>query len=113
MTWRTAETGLHQLRLLIKTADGKLLVSDQSVTATSDWQVSDLVIADLRWREVDTKTMNDINPPRNAPWLPQPDLSQVSEIGFTDLMAGSGHGRQAGSSRVDWIEVYGTRVAKK
>jgi hypothetical protein len=113
VTWRTAETGLHQLRLLIKTADGKLLVSDQSVSATSDWQVSDLVIADLRWREVDTKTMNDVNPPGNAMWLPQPDLSQVAEIGFTDMMPGSGHGKQAGSSRVDWIEVYGQRVPKK
>jgi hypothetical protein len=113
VTWRTAETGLHQLHLLIKTADGKLLISDQSVGASSDWQVSDLVIEDLRWREVDTKTMNDLNPPGNAPWLPQPDLSKVTEIGFTDMMPGSGHGVQAGSSRVDWIEVYGVRVPKK
>ena len=96
VTWRTAETGLHQLHLLIKTADGKLLIME-----------------DLRWREVDTKTMNDLNPPGNAPWLPQPDLSRVTEIGFTDMMPGSGHGVQAGSSRVDWIEVYGVRVPKK
>ncbi|HEY4028887.1 MAG TPA: hypothetical protein VGM25_00965 [Caulobacteraceae bacterium] len=113
VTWRTAVTGLHHLRLLIKTADGKLLVSDQSVEATSDWHVSDLIIADLRWREVDTKNMNDINPPGNAAWLPQPDLSKVAEIGFTDLQPGSGHGVQAGSSRVDWIEVYGVRVPRK
>ena len=113
ITWRTAETGLHQLRVLIKTADGKLLISDQAVGATSDWQVSDIVLADLRWREVDVKNLNDLNPPGNAQFLPQPDLSRVAEIGFTDLMPGSGHGVQAGSSRVDWIEVYGNKVSKK
>jgi hypothetical protein len=37
----------------------------------------------------------------------------VAEIGFTDMMPGSGHGKQAGSSRVDWIEVYGARAPKK
>ena len=113
VTWRTTQTGLHQLHLLIKTADGKLLVSDQAVGATSDWHVSDLIIADLHWREVDTKTMNDLNPPGNGPWLPPPDLSKVAEVGFTDMMPGSGHGVLAGSSRVDWIEVYGVRVPKK
>ncbi len=113
ITWRTAETGLHQLRLLIKTADGKLLISDQYVGSTSDWQVSDLVIGDLRWRELDVKNLNDLNPPGNTQFLPQPDLSRVAEIGFTDLMPGSGHGVQAGSSRVDWIEVYGNKVSKK
>jgi hypothetical protein len=40
-----------------------------------------------------------------------PDLSKVDEIGFTDLMAGSGHG-PGGSSRVDWIEVYGKPVKR-
>jgi hypothetical protein len=33
-------------------------------------------------------------------------LSKVDEIGFTDLMRGSGGG-PGGGTRVDWIEVYG------
>jgi hypothetical protein len=35
----------------------------------------------------------------------------VDEIGFTDLMGGSGHG-QDGWSRIDRIEVYGVAVKR-
>jgi hypothetical protein len=35
----------------------------------------------------------------------------VDEIGFTDLMGGSGHG-QGGWSRIDWIEVYGVPIKR-
>jgi hypothetical protein len=41
----------------------------------------------------------------------QSDLSKVEEIGFTDLMRGSGHG-MGGGSRVDWIEVYGKPIPR-
>ena len=111
ITWRTTQTGLHQLRLMIKAADGKMYVSDQSVGATSDWQVSDLIIRDLRWRELDVVNMNDIST-ATGQWATPPDLSRIAEIGWTDLAPGSGHGRIAGSSRVDWIEVYGRRVPR-
>ena len=30
--------------------------------------------------------------PNNKIWMPNPDLSRVDEIGFADLMPGSGHG---------------------
>jgi hypothetical protein len=113
VTWRTEQTGLHQLRLMLKLADGSMIVSDQSVGASSDWQVSELIIRDLRWRMVDLETMNDASPARGAgQWLPPPDLSRVAEIGFTDLQAGSGHGTMGGSSRVKWIEVYGKRLPR-
>jgi hypothetical protein len=113
VVWRTSESGLHQLHLLIKTADGKLLISDQSVSASGDWRVSDLVIGDLKWRELEPKALNDLSPKDNGPWLPQPDLSKVSEIGFVDPTPGSGHHVSAGSSRVAWIEVYGNLVPRK
>jgi hypothetical protein len=35
----------------------------------------------------------------------------VDEIGFTDMMQGSGHG-SGGWSRIDWIEVYGAPVKR-
>jgi hypothetical protein len=38
-----------------------------------------------------------------------PDLSNVEEIGFTDLMAG---GQSKACSRLDWIEVHGRPVAR-
>ena len=44
-------------------------------------------------------------------WVDHPDLSKVDEIGFTDLMAGSGHG-PGGWSDVGRIEVYGKPVKR-
>jgi hypothetical protein len=114
ITWNTEQTGLHQLRLMIKLASGQMLVSDQSVGASSDWQVSDLVIRDLRWRALDTEHMNDASLARGGgQWLQSPDLSRVAEIGWTDLQAGSGHSSMGGSSRVKSIEVYGRRVPRQ
>ena len=114
ITWRTEQTGFHQLRLMIKLADGTMYVGDQAVGASTDWQVSELIIKDLRWRELDAKVMNDSSSARGAgPWAAPPDLSKVAEIGWTDLQAGSGHGTMGGSSRVDWIEVYAKRTPRK
>jgi len=41
----------------------------------------------------------------------KPDLSKVDEVGFTDLMPGSGHG-PGGWSDVAFIEVYGRPVKR-
>lgn len=113
VTWRTKQTGFHQLRLMLKLADGTLLVSDQSVGASSDWRVTDMVIQDIKWRTVDAKVMNDAGVGRDAAaFVDKPDLSKVDEVGFTDLMPGSGHGTIGGSSRIDWIEVYARKVPR-
>jgi len=50
----------------------------------------------------------------DGPWVDKPDLSKVDEIGWTDLATGSGHGSGGlvGSSRIDWIEVYGAGVRR-
>jgi len=106
VTWRTKETGFHQLRLMLKLAEGKTLVSDKTVNATSDWNVSEMTIQDIEWHGLNTKTMTD------DPVVKNPDLSKVAEIGWTDLMPGSGHGTPGGSTRVDWIEVYANKVPR-
>jgi hypothetical protein len=106
ITWRTKQTGLHQLRLMLKLADGKALVGDMTVGASRDWHVSEMTIQDIEWRELDTKNMNDY------PVVQNPDLSKVAEIGWTDLSPGSGHGKPGGSTRVDWIEVFARKVPR-
>ena len=40
------------------------------------------------------------------------DFSKVDEIGWTDLMPGSGHG-DGGYTDMGWIEVYGDKVPRK
>ena len=106
--WRTKQTGFHQLRLVFKLADGTLLVSDYFEGGSTDWRETEVAVQDIRWRKLDTKVMND------GPWVEKPDLTKVDEIGWTDLAAGSGHGSggQVGSSRTDWIEVYGLAVKR-
>ena len=106
--WRTKQTGFHQLRLVLKLADGSLLVSDHAEAASGDWRESEVPLGDVRWRRLDPKVLND------GPWVEKPDLSRVEEIGWTDLAAGSGHGSggAVGSSRVDWIEVYGLALKR-
>jgi hypothetical protein len=107
--WRTKQTGFHQLRLIVKLADGTMLVSDYFEGGSTDWRETEVAVQDIRWRRLDTRVMND------GPWVEKPDLSKVDEIGWTDLAAGSGHGSGGlvGSSRTDWIEVYGLPVKRQ
>jgi hypothetical protein len=106
--WRTKQTGFHQLRLLLKLADGTLLVSDRYEGASNDWRESEISFSDVKWRKLDAKVMND------GAWVDSPDLTKVDEIGWTDLQPGSGHGTggAVGSSRIDWVEVYGLAVKR-
>jgi hypothetical protein len=101
--WRARQTGFRQLRIILKLADGKWIVSDQADDESSDWRIREFNIADLRWRALDIRKVSE------GKWEPKPDLSQVEEIGWTDLMAGGG---TPASSRLDWIEVYGKPVKR-
>ena len=101
--WRTKQTGFHQLRLILKLANGMWLVSDHAEGPSLDWRESEFAIADVRWRRLDIQKVAE------SGWVEKPDLSRVDEIGWTDLGVGGG---TPASSRVDWIEVYGRRVGR-
>ncbi len=102
--WRSKQTGFRQLRVILKLADGRWLVSDQADDESTDWRVREFIVADLRWRVLDIKKVSE------GKWEPKPDLSKVDEIGWTDLMTGGG---TPASSRVDWIEVYAKAVPRQ
>jgi hypothetical protein len=101
--WRTKQTGFRSVRLTLKLGNGTWLVSDYAEGPSVDWHESEFSIAGIRWRRLDIKTIVE------GPWVASPDLSQVDEIGWTELAPGAG---TPASSRVDWIEVYGRRVAR-
>lgn len=107
--WRTRQSGFHILHPIVKLADGTWLIGDHGDGYTTDWSISEFSLYDLRWRHLDIEQVIEDKP--DAVWTEHPDLSKVEEIGFTDLMKGSGHGG-AGSSRVDWVEVYGKAVPR-
>ncbi|MCB1022135.1 MAG: hypothetical protein KDC27_19550 [Acidobacteria bacterium] len=100
--WRSKQAGFRELRIVVQTADGKWMVSDQSDGPADDWRVREFVLADVRWRALDIEKVTE------GAWVKAPDLSRVAEVGFTDLTVG---GRSAACSRLDWIEVYGVAVS--
>lgn len=107
--WRTRQSGFHILHPIVKLADGTWLIGDHGDGYTTDWIVSEFSLYDVRWRHLDIEQVIEDRP--DGVWTDKPDLSRVEEFGFTDLMKGSGHGG-AGSSRIDWIEVYGKSVPR-
>jgi len=104
--WNTKMSGLHQVRPIVKLADGSWWVGDRAEGTTRDWLVSEISYADLHWLKLDIARVVTV-----GNLLDKLDLTKVDEIGFADLMPGSGHG-PGGWSDVAQIEVYGTPVAR-
>jgi hypothetical protein len=102
--WRAKQTGFRQLRVIVKLADGTWLVSDQYDDEATDWRIREFNVADLRWRVLNIAKVTE------GKWAPNPDLSKVEEIGWTDLMPGGG---TPASSRLDWVEVYAKAAVRK
>jgi hypothetical protein len=71
----------------------------------------------IRWIKLDPERAVTVPPgpvagnPNTGIWVTNPDLSKIDEIGFADLMPGSGHG-QGGYIQLGGIEVYGKTVAR-
>ncbi|MCC6363472.1 MAG: hypothetical protein IT165_08090 [Bryobacterales bacterium] len=102
--WRSKQAGFRYLRPVLRLADGAWLVGDAADGPSSDWREREFPIADIHWRRLDIATVVE------GKWVEHPDLSRVTEIGFTDLMRG---GESDACSRLDWMEVYGRGVARK
>ena len=104
--WNTKTSGFHQVRPILKLADGTWVVGDRADGSTRDWLFSEFNLADVHWLRLDIErvvTTGNI--------LERVDLAKVDEIGFADLMPGSGHG-PGGWVDVAQIEVYGKTVAR-
>jgi hypothetical protein len=104
--WNTKMSGYHQIRPIVKLADGTWLVGDQPTGGTRDWLFSELLFADLRWMKLDITRVV-----ATGTLLDKVDLTRVEAIGFADLMPGSGHG-PGGWSDVAQVEVYGKSVSR-
>ena len=83
--WTVIVSGFHRAQPLIKLADGTLLVGDQGRGSTADWQQSEVSFSEVRWLALD--------PVRGVTlgrWVEHPDLSKVDEVGYFDVIPGSG-----------------------
>jgi len=104
--WNTKTSGFHEIRPMLKLADGTLLVGDHTDVAPLDWLWSEFSLASVRWLRLDPERLVTV-----GTIVEQPDLGRVDEVGFVDLMPASGHG-QGGWSDVAQIEIYGDAVAR-
>jgi hypothetical protein len=104
--WNTKMSGFHQVRPLIKLADGTYLVGDRADGSPADWLWSEVSFADVKWLRLDIAAGVT-----KGTFVANPDLTKVDEVGFIDLMPSSGHG-QGGWSDVAQIEVYGRPVPR-
>jgi hypothetical protein len=107
--WRTKQAGFNLLRPILKLADGRFLVGDYTESYTGDWRETEFSLATVRWRALDSTSV--VTERREPGWAANVDLSKVDEVGFTDLVRGSGGG-PGGGTRVDWIEVYGHPIPR-
>jgi hypothetical protein len=113
--WTTRASGFHAVRPVIKLMDGTFLVGDHADASTTTFLESEFAFAGLRWMKLDINrvvTIGRYGPVGEASnWADAPDLSKVDEVGFVDLIPGSGHG-SGGYVNVASFELYGTPVKR-
>ncbi len=116
--WQTRSAGFHVVRPVLKLADGTFLVGDHADGdgSTENFVETEFSLSSVRWLKLDINTVTTVHGDRSKPpevgrWVERPDLSRVDEVGFADLMPGSGHG-WGGFVNVGRIEVYGVPVKR-
>lgn len=116
--WSTKTSGFHVVRPVVKLANGMLLVGDTAFDSVPRLTLSEFSLTNVRWMKLDPDKVVTVNngrasaTPTNEIWIPAPDLSKVDEIGFADLMPGSGHGT-GGWIQLGNIEVYGKLIPRQ
>jgi hypothetical protein len=115
--WFTKTSGFHAIRPVVKLANGNLLVGDLAFESMAKLSLHEFSLLNIRWIQLDPERVVTVPPgqtsgnPNIGIWVTNPDLSKIDEMGFTDLIPGSGHG-QGGYIQLGGIEVYGKTVAR-
>jgi hypothetical protein len=104
--WYTKTSGFHEIRPVLKLADGTWLIGDHVDANTFDYHESEFYLSEVRWLKLAMPKVQT-----KGTLLDKVDLSKVDEVGFADLTPGSGHGT-GGYSDIAWIEVYGKAVKR-
>ena len=105
--WYTKTSGFHEIRPVLKLADGTYLIGDHFDANTFDYHETEFYLSEVRWLKLDMPKVQT-----KGVLLDKVDLSKVDAVGFADLTPGSGHG-SGGYSDVGWIEVYGRPVKRE
>ena len=81
----TIVSGFHRVRPIIKLADGTLLIGDQAEGSVADYHEYQISFSECRWLRLDPVRGVTLG----GTWV-QPDLSKVDEVGYFDVIPGSG-----------------------
>jgi hypothetical protein len=119
--WATKTSGFHAVRPVVKLANGVMLVGDYTEVHVPMVTQTEFSLSGMRWLRLDpdravTVAPGNANPAgtvlgANETWVVNPDLTNVEEFGFADLMPGSGHGT-GGYIQLNGIEVYGKAIPR-
>jgi hypothetical protein len=112
--WTVKTSGFHVVRPAVKLADGSMFVGETAAASVPLLLQSEVPLAAIRWIKLDPArvvTMGLQPAPFNEIWVPSVDLSRVDEVGFVDLMPGSGHGT-GGYIHVSQFQVFGRAVPR-
>jgi len=106
MKWVSKMSGYHAVRPIVKLANGTWLIGDHADDNNVDWLTHEFSFQGMRWLTLDIARVVT-----TGNWVANPDLTKIDEIGFADLMPGTGHG-PGGWADVATIEVYGKPVPR-
>src|SRR5262245_44326767 len=72
--WSVRSSGFHQVRPILKLADGTWLVGDRATCPCADFNEVEVSIADVRWLKLDIERVVTV-----GNWIERPDLGKVDE----------------------------------
>jgi len=81
----TIVSGFHRVRPIIKTPDGTLMIGDQAEGSVVDYHQYTISFSECRWLRLDPVRGVTLG----GTWV-VPDLSKVDEVGYFDVIPGSG-----------------------
>jgi hypothetical protein len=108
--WTIRTSGFHVVRPVVKLADGTWLIGDRADVSPNYFTEVEFSPSTIRWLPLDIDRVVTKNQ-TNGEWIDKPDLTKVDEVGYADLIPGSGHGF-GGWASLGPIAVYGMPVRR-
>jgi hypothetical protein len=117
----TIVSGFHRVRPIIRLAGGDLLIGDQAEGSVADYHQYQISFSECRWLRLDPARGVTLG----GTWVENPDLSRVEEVGYFDIIPGSGAHteglpveKQPAPPAGGWIavstfELWGQRASRK
>jgi hypothetical protein len=105
LRWIVRTNAIHTLNPVVRLADGRLIVSDRTITTAGEFLSVEIAFTNMRWYALDPAKVVVGTEVRG------PDLSKVDEVGLAMLVPGGGHGI-AGSANLSNVELFAYPVRR-